>query len=275
MDNKKILDIALKEAIDLWINISKKCLIFNQGARLESIGNIGASILSFGIAAARIVPPQQRKISDHINNLEKNLYDLKKRVERCILLSHSEQNIYLLLLDKEKEIYGENILLHCGYISIEYNMKEECNIAEVSYHLINCNNSDYFGDKNTQNAVKDICNRQKMICKSKRLMSSKQITPKLFVSSEIFERWQLTSWKSGIKKTTEELSKNRIQRRIKKITEELSKNRIQLEYWESIPKGRYKEEYIKENIKLYKDCIKRNKASISMWTDSIEKLYTD
>ena len=271
MSSEKIVDIACNEAVETWIQITQHCLVFNENSRLESLGDIGMSFLSFGIGAARIVPQRVRNLEKHVNLLEKFLIEFKKRVERCISISSNEKIIYIKLQELEIERNGKNTILPLGYKKKRVfgklsekgkNVQEDCYmISDVASHLVNCKTSDYYLNKDVHNSIKDIIERHKMISKRRRLLGSKEITPQLQLPEEKQIKYSIddNQWYINAGKYSIEIYENRI----KYIDEQFSKDIIDLDTYEGAKKS-YMEQinYFKGDILIRKSRLNELKVHL-------------
>jgi hypothetical protein len=175
MSSQEILLSACSEAAETWHYMTRESEAFNKDSGIETAGQVARSLITFGTSAIISIPEIQRRIEIHIIRLEKNLYELLKRVSRCLGLASEDDNIFEMLIQVERKKYGAQTLLSCGFMESDSDCEYRCNIGEVSFHLLE---SRSFW-RSASNSVQDIAQRHKMVCRSRRLLEEGLPTPKL------------------------------------------------------------------------------------------------
>ena len=153
--------------------MARECEVFNKGSGLETVGHVARSMMTFGTGALISIPEIERRIEGHIMRLERSLYELRKRAERCSSLSSVDDNIFETLNQVERKKFGTQQHLVCGFTDSDSEYR--CNIGEVTFHLLEAHS--LWGS--TTNSAQDIAQRHKMYCRSIRLLEERLATPKL------------------------------------------------------------------------------------------------
>lgn len=175
MKSHEILVSACIEAADTWHYMARECEVFNKRSGLETAGHVARSMMTFGTGALISIPEIERRIEGHIMRLERSLYELRKRAERCSSLASGDDNIFQTLNQVEMKKFGSRQLLVCGFTDRNCDSEYACNIGEVAFHLLEAHS--FWGS--SSNSVQDIAQRHKMFCRSIRLLEEKSATPKL------------------------------------------------------------------------------------------------